>query len=137
MKKPSGSGVCRNPGGPARSAPFGTAAWSNEEGPYRSVGLWSASKRPLSRHDDPESRGDFDSTGRRWLFRPVQDRTESRNLAIEHPEIVERLTTKLQTLVEDFGLGAIDGEAVVREPESEIEDPAVREGLRSLGYVGG
>lgn len=73
-----------------------------------------------------------DSTGRQWLFEPLADPSESVDLAAEHPEVVERLSRRLETLVEGYGLGALDRR--LAESDAEI-DPKVREKLRALGYV--
>lgn len=73
-----------------------------------------------------------DSTGRRWLFEPVADPSETVDLAAEHPEVVERLSRRLEALVEGYRLGALDRQLAVSEDEV---DPEVRERLRALGYV--
>ncbi len=76
-----------------------------------------------------------DSVGTRWLLRPREDPTELTNLADEHPEVVERLAARLLTLVEAYGLGALDAELSDSGDDVEL-DPEVREQLRALGYAG-
>ncbi len=74
-----------------------------------------------------------DSTGERWLFEPLVDPSESVNLADERPDVVERLSRRLDAWVETHGLGALDRQLATDKAAG--IDPEVRERLRALGYV--
>ncbi len=76
-----------------------------------------------------------DSEGSHWLFRPLADPAESTNLAMEHPEVVERLATHLAALVDAYGLPALD-EASEPLSRQVVLDAPTRERLEALGYSG-
>ena len=77
-----------------------------------------------------------DSEGHRWLFKPEEDPAEDHNLLDEFPEIAEKLTATMETLVEAYGLVPLDAElGEAGEGGTEL-DPEVQERLRALGYAG-
>lgn len=77
-----------------------------------------------------------DSEGNEWLFRPLEDPTETENLAERYPEKVAELKASLETVVAAFALGDLDAEALTPHGSAGTElDPEVRERLRALGYA--
>ncbi|MCG8461902.1 MAG: hypothetical protein MI919_36935, partial [Holophagales bacterium] len=75
-----------------------------------------------------------DSEGGQWLFRPIEDPSESQELSERYPEVKAALLASLATLVEAYGLGKLDRETVDPIAPEEL-DPEVRERLKSLGYL--
>jgi arylsulfatase A-like enzyme len=73
-----------------------------------------------------------DSEGSSWLFRPLSDTAESRNLVTDYPEVAARLSASLASIVEVYDLGPLDNQ-IAGPPDLEL-DAQEREQLRALGY---
>lgn len=75
-----------------------------------------------------------DSEGYRWLFRPREDPEEMRNLIDDYPDVAERLSGILDVLVQTYGLIELDADSI--DGGKVNLDPAAKERLRALGYIG-